>query len=154
LNSKRTKNLKPLFPWLIVLRPFFHILTLFRLLLVYLGSISPTFFMLSFYARRSQKRKKTDNLTVILHFWAPRAWKLYVECWWNSALMFHPILLIIKYFKRKIVKILPWMKRMLKNIWANESRECLFNRLILANILWTKKWQFFSDFKTILIRCH
>jgi len=36
-----------------------------------------------FCTRRSQKWKKTDNMTVFLRFWAPRLQKLQVKQRWN-----------------------------------------------------------------------
>jgi len=37
----------------------------------------------------SKNAKKTDNLTVFLHFWDLRVQKLLIDCWWNWPVFWH-----------------------------------------------------------------
>jgi len=48
-------------------------------------TISPTYLRSAFMLVDPKSVKRLTTWLSFLRFWAPRAWKLYVECWWNSA---------------------------------------------------------------------
>jgi hypothetical protein len=50
------------------------------------GSISPTYLRSAFTLVDPKSVKRLTTWLSFLRFWAPHAWKLYVERWWNSAL--------------------------------------------------------------------